>query len=43
MLTLPDGTQVDFTFSDWKFNQPAPSFVLETKALPSSYMITDLR
>ena len=43
MLTLPDGTHADFSFSDWKVNQTAPSFVLELQALPKSYIVTDLR
>ena len=43
MLSLPDGTKADFSFSDWKINQTAPSFVLELQALPTSYIVTDLR
>ena len=43
MLSLPDGTKADFSFSDWTINQTAPSFVLELQALPTSYIVTDLR
>lgn len=43
MLTLPDGTLADFSFSGWAINETAPSFVLELQALPKSYVVTDLR